>query len=450
MDIARILHAGYIFEEAGFRILFDPIFENPFSRNAFAMPEIEFDLAQIRALRPDAVFISHYHDDHLSLVSLDLLARETPVYLFSVHEVFFELIRAMGFTQVHPLDLNLAVEVGPFKVIPRRALDADVDCIFEVRAAGIAVLNLVDSWLDPRTLDQLAARGPWDLVIWPFQTLREIEAICPSLATPASGRIPVEWEQPLKVLSPRILVPGSCQFRFEAWSWLNHEFFPISYRGFSRQMAELIPGARVAHLLPGSIHRLGPKTWDAIGQVPWVRLKGSFEDYEYRPAVKPPPTAEIAQHFAPLEKDVADQLRRFAMIEIPQRCREFGADSFFGKRSWVWALVIHGTGGAERFNYAIEGSRFELRSDPLAADVTTEVPAATLWGAIHCGETLTSLYVRVRPSSRWLSDAKFREEFEPLDDPLLRSLYGGDVAHYQRAQLRRITRGQTPFGAANR
>ena len=79
LKISRILHAGYVFECDGTLIAFDPIFENPFSRNCHAFPDVRFDHARIRGMRPDAVFISHFHDDHCSLESLDLLDRATPL-----------------------------------------------------------------------------------------------------------------------------------------------------------------------------------------------------------------------------------------------------------------------------------------------------------------------------------------------------------------------------------
>ena len=86
VQVSRILHAGYVFWCEDVEIFVDPIFENPFSRNCYAFPDVRFDLAAIRLLRPAAVFISHYHDDHCSLDSLDLLPRDTPVYLYCLHE----------------------------------------------------------------------------------------------------------------------------------------------------------------------------------------------------------------------------------------------------------------------------------------------------------------------------------------------------------------------------
>ena len=98
MKISRILHAGYVFEHGGTTIAFDPIFENPFSRNCHAFPDVRFDLEQIGQLKLDAVFISHFHDDHCSLESLQHLSKTTPVYLYCVHDELFEMLGQLGFS----------------------------------------------------------------------------------------------------------------------------------------------------------------------------------------------------------------------------------------------------------------------------------------------------------------------------------------------------------------
>jgi len=174
LRISRILHAGYVFECEGTRIAFDTIFENPFSRNCHAFPDVRFDVDAIRRQPFDAVFISHFHDDHCSLESLDLLARDTPMYIYCQFEELFAMVRRLGFTEVHSLRLNVPVTVGPFQVIPREAMDVDVDSMFQVRASGMNVLNVVDSWIDDATLAHLVGEGPWDMVLWPSQTMREI------------------------------------------------------------------------------------------------------------------------------------------------------------------------------------------------------------------------------------------------------------------------------------
>jgi L-ascorbate metabolism protein UlaG (beta-lactamase superfamily) len=227
LTISRILHAGYLLECAGTRIAFDTIFENPFSRNCHAFPAVRFDHEQIRRQRFDAVFISHFHDDHCSLESLDLLDRATPLYIYCLFEELFDMVRQLGFTQVHALRLDQPVEVGAFQVVPREAMDADVDSMFQVKAAGLNVLNVVDSWIDDATLAKLAGEGPWDMVLWPFQTMRELEVLTPSRAAAAPPALPEEWLPQLRALKPRYIVPSSCQFLQEPWSWYNLAYFPI-------------------------------------------------------------------------------------------------------------------------------------------------------------------------------------------------------------------------------
>ena len=212
LTVSRILHAGYVFECDGTRIAFDTIFENPFSRNCHAFPDLRFDHALIRRQRFDAVFISHFHDDHCSLESIDLLDRATPLYIYCLFDELFDMVRRLGFSQVHALRLNDPVKVGSFEVVPREAMDIDVDSMFQVKAAGLNVLNVVDSWIDDATLAQLVAEGPWDMVLWPFQTMRELEVLAPSRALAAPPELPEEWLVQLKALAPRYVVPSSCQF----------------------------------------------------------------------------------------------------------------------------------------------------------------------------------------------------------------------------------------------
>ena len=244
LKLSRILHAGYVFECEGIQIAFDPIFENPFSRNCHAFPDVRFDHAQIRELKLAAVFISHFHDDHCSLESLDLLHRETPIYIYCLFEELFAMVRALGFVNVQPLRVNQAVRVGPFEVIPREALDSDVDSMFQIKAAGLNVLNVVDSWIAPDAMTELAKYAPWDMVLWPFQTMREIAVLSPSRAAAAAAALPEDWIEELTILNPRYVVPSSCQFVQEPWSWYNRAFFPITYRQFRREIEAALPNTR--------------------------------------------------------------------------------------------------------------------------------------------------------------------------------------------------------------
>jgi len=288
IQISRILHAGYLFEAEGVRIAFDPLFENPFSQNCYAFPQIEFDTQAIRDLKLDAIFISHYHDDHFSMESLNLLDRNIPVYIFSVFEELTSLLSELGFKNINTLQILRPVLVGPFEILPLEALDSDVDSIFHIKAFDLNILHVVDSWIGLQTFYRLLATITWDLVLWPFQTMREFEVIAPSIAEKATRLLPHEWLEQLQQLNPKAIIPSSCQFQFEDWSWYNKAFFPISYEGFAEQIQRILPHVQIQKLNPGRSMAYENSNWKLEGHLPWIKPIGNQDlDYSFDPNVKP-------------------------------------------------------------------------------------------------------------------------------------------------------------------
>jgi hypothetical protein len=432
VKVSRIFHAGYVFEYDGTQIAFDPIFENPFSRNCFAYPAIEFDQPKIHELRFSAVFISHHHDDHCSFDSLKLLHRDTPVYMFCIHPEIFEWLRQLGFKNVHSLELGRSVQVGPFQVKSHPALDVDVDSIFQVNVAGLKILNVVDSWVDDETMQVLVQEKPWDLVMWPFQTMRELEVLEPSRAEPSDRKIPVEWLNQLQELSPVNLIPSSCQFRMEEWSWYNQAFFPISYDLFSQQVSAVLPETNTVRLNPGTSLEVSKAGVHASLPLPWIKTVGNQNlDYEYDPDLVPPTTGEIAQHFPQLNAEQMKRVISYCQSELPLKYSEVGpsADTFFNKTR-CWQLSIFDAGGAEKkFFYNLSDDQMQLvSSETESAEWKTQVIASKLYSALNTGESLTSLYLRVEK----LVDV------DVVEDPLIRCLFNVEFGTYQKAQLHRI------------
>ena len=442
MKISRILHAGYVFACEDVQIAFDPIFENPFSRNCHAFPDVRFDHVQIAKLQFAAVFISHFHDDHCSLESLDLLDRATPIYLYCLFDEMFAMIRELGFVNVHVLRTDAPVVVGPFEVIPREALDADVDSMFQIKAAGLNVLNVVDAWIAPDALATLARDAPWDMVLWPFQTMREIAVIAPSRAIPAPEALPDDWIEQLAALRPRYVVPSSCQFLQESWSWYNQAFFPISYRQFQQQVEAALPTTVVHRLNPSVSVELDAHGLRAAAPLAWVVPIGEQDvDYRYDAGVPVPPTADIAPRFPALTTVQYDEVIAFCQTGLPARYRELELpeDSYFEKaRHWRLSVFDH-AGVAAHFHYRVQGDNIGLDEAGAAPPSwTTEIVAAKLYAALTLGESLTSLYLRI-------NDAVFAADVEEelasadlVDDPLIRCLYDDAFGAYQAAQLRRI------------
>jgi hypothetical protein len=445
LKISRILHAGYVFECNETLIAFDPIFENPFSRNCYAFPDVRFDHDQIRNLKFAGVFISHFHDDHCSLESLDFLDRKTPIYIYCLFDELFEMVRELGFIHVHQLQTNVPISVGPFEVFPRAALDSDVDSMFQIKAAGLNVLNVVDSWIDPETLNELAHDAPWDMVLWPFQTMREIEVLAPSRAEAAPSELPAEWIEQLKILNPTYVVPSSCQFLQEAWSWYNKAFFPITYRQFQQDVEAALPDTRVVRLNPSVSVVLDGKTLQTAAPLSWVVPVGEQDvDYRYDQHAKPPRTADIACRFPPLTAAQTARAMDYCHSGLLAKYREMELppDSYFEKMR-VWRLSVYDhTGMGTHLHYRLEGDGIERLVDsnePLAW--TTEIPVSKLYAALELGESLTSMYMRINDA---VFDTEIEKEIESadiVDDPLIRCLFNDVFGAYQAAQLRRLKEG---------
>jgi hypothetical protein len=453
LKISRILHAGYIFESGTTRIAFDPIFENPFSVNCYAFPKIAFDYQAIRKLSFSAVFISHFHDDHCSLVSLNELDRRTPIYLYCQHELLFDLLGELGFKTVHRLTLDVPVALGPMTVTPRRALDAEVDSLFQVQAEGLNVLNVVDSWLDEETLTLLCAQGVWDLVLWPFQTMRELEVLSPSRAMALPHQLPPEWLLQLQRLNPRFLVPSSCQFEHESWSWYNRSLFPVSYAQFAQEVGAVLSQTRMLRLDPGLSVSLTPHGLEPAARLAWIKPIGVEEvDYVFDENLRAPPTSEIARRFPALNPAQTQTVFDYCQTGLIEKYGSLEpTNEMYFRKPRVWRLSVYDERGtATDFFYRVRDDDIESlarRSDsatglapgnrePLAW--TTEVVAAKLYAALVSGESLTSMYVRINDI---VFDPEIEEQIQEadvLEDPLVRCLFTGVFGTYQQAQLKRL------------
>ncbi len=438
------MHAGYIFEQDDTKIVFDPIFENPFSGNCYAFPSVSFDVEKITELTFTAIFVSHFHDDHCSFESLKLFDRSTPIYIHCIYDELFEMVRELGFKNVYQLKFEETVQIRNFEVISKQPLDEDVDSMFQIKVGGLKILNVVDSVLDSDSLEALKSDGPWDLVLWPFQTMRETAVLTPSRNHQSEVSLPAEWFDELKALSPRFIVPSACQFVQEPWSWYNNSLFPITYRHFEEEIAAKLPSCQVIRMNPGTSIVLDQNTFEVAESLSWVRPSGDQNvDYTYRPEMIAPLTTDIAKHFPPLSPHERERSISFCKRELLNRFQKLEPTPFFSKAR-LWRLSVFDHEGAEtRFHYKIENCTIEIVESvahPMTTEVEwlTEVPLSKLYAALERGETLTSMYVRVNDfifSDRVESDLY---DMNVLEDPLIRTLFEGRFGSYQRGQLRRL------------
>lgn len=468
LRVSRVLHAGYLFEsqnsEQTTRVLFDPIFENPFSFNCYAHPNVSFDLAAIRDLQLSAIFISHYHDDHCSLETLQHLSKSTPVFLYCVHEELFAILRELGFSDVRALRVDHTETVGPFAITPRRALDEGTDTLFEIIANHCKILNVVDAQLTSQTLEQLKARAPWDLVLWPFQVMRESEVLAPTRSEDSAltanfacepntsaesllNGFPEEWTQQLQQLAPRAVVPSSCQFIHEEWSWYRNHFFRFSYSDFAKYLEHILPNTKSLRLNPGASLVWSQQEFQRAEPLSWITPVGPQDvDYTFNPKAPVLSTSAIAQKFPALSPQQQTRIEDFCHAELIKRYQLIGPpeDIYFQKkRLWRLSIFDH-SGKPAHFFYNLCDEHMTLINKPYVTETTepiawiTEISAHKLFSALENGESLSSLYVRINAETFSTKIEAELLDVNPLEDPLLRALYNGDPLSYQKAQLKRL------------
>jgi hypothetical protein len=263
------------------------------------------------------------------------------------------------------------------------ALDPDIDSVLEICADGLSALNVVDAWIDPSVL---ALRPSWDLILWPFQTMRELDVLMPSHAEPAPRSLPAEWREQLSELRGRHVVPSSCQIRFEEWSWMNRAYFPITYAQFARE----IPQAQ--RMNPGESFELTASGFTRIGRLDWIKPQGPQDiDYEYDSRLTPPPTSEIA--------------KRFPALTHEQR-----------------ALVDKFCEGLDVTLYDHEGLA--------QGSGSTEAIAYKIFRALTAGEQITSMYLRT----------------DDIDNDELIAKLSSDPLSFQRSQLTGLSKCSPSLG----
>ena len=428
--VYRVFHAGYVFETHKTRILFDPIFENPLSQNCFAYPDVQFNHSQISQATFDAVFISHYHDDHFSLKSLQHLDRNIPVYMFCIHPEPLIQMKNLGFKKVYSLNLEETLQMGDFQIKPHRALDEEVDCIFQIRILDYQILNVVDSWIDLEKFEELSSIKVWDLVLWPFQSMREIEVLAPTRFPPSDQKVPIEHLEQIQQLSPKFLVPSSCQFIHENWSWYRQAYFPISYQSFTNQIEDICPSTKVIRMNPSTCLQFYQHQISRGPNLNWVPPVGPQDvDYEYDPDIVPTPTSEIAKLLSATNSEQKQRVHSFCESEILMRYEdlELSIEEYFAN-SVLWNLKIYDSSG-EGTNYFYELFENKMKHvtscDPNEIGWQTEIPLIKLFNALESSETLSSLYIRINDCQFNSKTEKNLKDVDILEDPLIRTLYTG-------------------------
>jgi hypothetical protein len=109
-------HQGWQFATAGARILVDPLLVEPFGHDGGVGVVYPPRMLDIAAMQPvDAVILTHEHEDHFNIPSVNRISREVPFYVPERSSIAMrQVLQEAGFT-VYPASAGSTIEIGDLR-----------------------------------------------------------------------------------------------------------------------------------------------------------------------------------------------------------------------------------------------------------------------------------------------------------------------------------------------
>lgn len=174
----------------------------------------------------------------------------------------------------------------------------------------------------------------------------------------------------------------------------------------------------------------------------WIKTAGEQHlDYDFKPLTYAPKTSEIAQRLPSATAEQTERVFKYCQTAILKRFAELGEpnDLYFQKEIF-WELCLYDQEGqCTHFYYSVFKDQMALLAEkPQEISWRTEVPLVKLFNALEEGESLTSMYMRINDTIYPLEIERKLKDVDVLEDPLIRCLFNGVFAAYQKHQLKRI------------
>lgn len=146
MKIYPLGHCGLLIETALTKIIIDPFLIS--SADDLIRPVKKLDDFPA----PDAILLSHFHPDHFSIDTLSAFDRKTPIYFPFGDPRIPEVLKAIGFFSLHPLQPWEETKLGDFSLIGTPSSGFLPEFGYYLRHHGKSLWHVVDTYPDPEIL----------------------------------------------------------------------------------------------------------------------------------------------------------------------------------------------------------------------------------------------------------------------------------------------------------
>lgn len=282
MRIGKIGHATLVIQTRELTCLTDPVLVPTFAGGINRLwPRMKIETAAL-ARAVDAVIISHFHTDHFSVRSLDLLERDTQMFFPAEDAQIRDALTRLGFERLHGVDAE-SFELGDLTYTPTFSQVSFPERGMLFQQGRQSVWNMVDTILAEGTIGEVRDLvGQVDVALAPYQPLFQSFHDVVHPVSPLDRQLYASFVQNVVKTAPRCVVPSSCGFSYLA-EGLDRAAFPMTEAGFLADVARLAPTTRGLCLPAGAtldVRDLKVRP----ASVPWARpLKHARTDYDWRP-----------------------------------------------------------------------------------------------------------------------------------------------------------------------
>jgi hypothetical protein len=420
-------HQGWQFAAGSRRILVDPLLVEPFGHGGGVgaiYPPRRLDIAAMPPV--DAVILTHEHEDHFNIPSINRLAREIPIYVPERSSAALRRFLAEAGFEVFTLAAGNTLDMGDLQFTCFSPDHLRHDELDEWETTPFLVVDVKDGGSFFTTVDvavsagielQLRQRGVTP-GLWCYannsmnmsfqeQPLRRPPAVLPIVARFVADHA----SRPLPRLAT-VMCGGGFSFG-GARAWLNRLFFPLASGALFDGLGRLGAGAAFHAPAPGAQYVVDKERIRSIADsTPWLAAAPpeQWPDRAYDPEAQPAAALDSATGGRALDaaelKELEDRLADFALFL-------YGGPLFRALYSLTVtalpppvraAFAIGVISGSARyvFEYDPSGCRFARvdKPGPLSAYVAAlECHAADLLAYLRC-EIMPSalMFGRVR---RW-------------------------------------------------